>query len=156
MITILEKSLVSDMILSWPGAGPAGVIRNGVPFVPKTFRGHGIGARMVRASDVFGEACLNPSHFSVSGLGARVAAHRMHVSHALGTSPENVPLEVRRQYENRDDAVKLVRPWGPAEQARLVAEHLGGHLPRAPIDGAPGGGRAPCPDSARLSSHVSF
>lgn len=107
---------VRDLFVTDRSDRPVAVIRRGLPFVLEPYRGFGIGAAMVVTSDVLDEACLCPSHYSRSGLAARVSAHRIHVSRALRERSEDVPDDVREQYASTGDGFILRFPWGADAQ----------------------------------------
>ena len=61
-----------------------GGIRSGLPLVREPWRGRGLGALLVLISDIEGGRFLRPVAYSVSGAGARRAAHALHVRIGAG------------------------------------------------------------------------
>lgn len=64
-----------------------GGIRNGLPLVAQMWRGRGLGALLVLISDIEGGRFLRPVAYSVSGAGARRAAHALQVRIGAGVAP---------------------------------------------------------------------
>lgn len=75
------------------GEAPVACIRGGLPFVAPDHRGRGLGALLVLISDLERGRFLCPVAYSVSGAGARRAAHALQVRIAGGAS-EVTPMAI--------------------------------------------------------------
>lgn len=74
------------------GEGPVACIRSGLPYVEPAWRGRGLGALLVLISDLERGRFLCPAAYSVSGAGARRAAHALQVRIAGGGSETIAPM----------------------------------------------------------------
>jgi hypothetical protein len=68
-----------------------GGIRSGLPLVSEMWRGRGLGVLLVLISDIEGGRFLRPVAYSVSGAGARRAAHTLQVR--IGAGAQKAPAD---------------------------------------------------------------
>ncbi len=79
------------------GEGPVACIRTGLPYVEPAWRGRGLGALLVLISDLERGRFLCPAAYSVSGAGARRAAHALQVRIAGDASDIIAPMALHAQ-----------------------------------------------------------
>lgn len=105
---------------------------SGLPYVRPQHRGRGLGAEMVYVADMATVRILDPISYSVSGLAARVTAHRLHLDRAACRG-DFIPPEAWEGYTRDASGLCLAQPWTIARHCEHVA-HKQARKPQPVMD----------------------